>query len=89
LDWATYYQKGDVSPMPNPDDRKDNVGKIQQNIDMTLRNMESADEIIPKTSDPKAADALKGKNERRRQALKGMRKEIQDEAGHQKIREEE
>ncbi len=64
----------------NPDDRNDNVEKIQNNIDMTIRNMELADELLGKTDNPKTKEELKAKNERREQALQGMRKEIKDEA---------
>jgi small acid-soluble spore protein (thioredoxin-like protein) len=64
----------------NPDDRKDNVEKIQKNIDMTLRNMELADEMIEATDNPKTKEELRAKNERREQALDGLRKEIKDEA---------
>ncbi|NLG25333.1 MAG: small acid-soluble spore protein Tlp [Clostridiales bacterium] len=75
--------------MPKPDDRKDNVDKIQQNIDMTLRNMELADELVAETSDPEMREALKDKNERRRHALESMRGEIKDEAKHRERREED
>ena len=64
----------------NPDNRKDNVKKIQKNIDMTIRNMEMADEMIGITDDPKTKEELKAKNQRREEALNGMRKEIKDEA---------
>ncbi len=69
---------------PKPDDRSDNVDRIQKNIDMTIHNMELADEFIDKTSDPKTKEALEEKNERRRQALDGMRHEIKDEAEFKK-----
>jgi small acid-soluble spore protein (thioredoxin-like protein) len=69
---------------PHPDDRRDNVDRIQHHIDTTIQNMELADELIEKTSDPKAKEDLKDKNERRRHALDGMRHEIKDEAEHQK-----
>jgi small acid-soluble spore protein (thioredoxin-like protein) len=69
---------------PKPDDRSDNVDRIQQNIDMTIHNMELADELIGKTSDPKAREALEDKNVRRRRALDDMRNEIADEAEHKK-----
>lgn len=49
---------------PKPDDRSDNVDRIQKNIDMTIHNMELADEFIDKTSDPKTKEALEEKNER-------------------------
>ena len=65
---------------PKPDDRSDNAARIQKNINMTIHNMEAAEEMIAKTSDPKTKKALMEKNERRRQALKGMRKEMRDES---------
>lgn len=67
----------------NPDDRSDNVDKIQKNIDMTIRNMELGEELISKTPDSRARQSLIEKNERRRQALRGMRHEIKDEADFQ------
>lgn len=65
---------------PKPDDRSDNVEKIKKNIDWTLHNMELADELILKTSDENLKEALKAKNERRRESLRQMRHEIKDEA---------
>ena len=65
---------------PNPDDRSNNVARIQKNIGWTIYNMEIADELIAKTSDEKLKHELIKKNERRRKALEGMRKEIRDEA---------
>lgn len=64
----------------NPDDRSDNVERIQENIDHTIRNMELAEESIEKTPDRKAKKDMESKNERRRDALEGMRHEIKDEA---------
>jgi small acid-soluble spore protein (thioredoxin-like protein) len=63
-----------------PDDRTDNVEKIQYNIDKTISNCQLADEMIAKTDDHKMKQTLEEKNERREQALKGMREEIRDEA---------
>lgn len=65
-----------------PDDRKDNVERIQKNIDMTIHNIEMAEEMIAETPNEKTKRDLKAKNDRRRQALDGMRSEIQDEAQH-------
>ncbi len=44
-----------------PDDRSDNVDRIQFNINHTIKNMELAEEMIEKTSDPKTKDDLKEK----------------------------
>ncbi|MEA4970210.1 MAG: small acid-soluble spore protein Tlp [Candidatus Pelethousia sp.] len=65
---------------PNPDNRKDNVERIQRNIDMTIHNIEAADEMIARTDSPQAKDELRSKNDRREEAIKGFRKEIKDEA---------
>jgi small acid-soluble spore protein (thioredoxin-like protein) len=66
----------------NPDDRSDNVEKIQKNINRTIKNMELADEMIAKTDDCKSKCDLKAKNERREDALDGLRSEIKDEADY-------
>jgi small acid-soluble spore protein (thioredoxin-like protein) len=66
-----------------PDDRSDNVERIQHNINMTIHNMELADELIEETSDKKMKQALSDKNERRERALEGMRNEIRGEAAYQ------
>lgn len=63
-----------------PDDRSNNVERIQFNINHTIRNMEAADELIEKTDDKKMKEDLEEKNDRRRDALNGMRAEIRDEA---------
>ena len=65
---------------PKPDDRSDNAARIQKNINMTIHNMEAADEMIAKTPDAKMKKTLADKNERRRQALDGMRREMRDES---------
>jgi small, acid-soluble spore protein tlp len=62
-----------------PDDRRDNVQRIQKNIDMTIRNMELADEMISEIPDPKTKKELSEKNERRKWAIEGMRQEMKDE----------
>jgi len=63
-----------------PDDRRDNVKKIQKNIDNTIRNMEAADDMISRSSNSKTKRDLMEKNERRDRSLDGMRHEIKDEA---------
>jgi small, acid-soluble spore protein tlp len=73
---------------PKPDDRSDNVERIQANINHTIQNMEAAEEMIEKTDDGKMKEALEEKNDRRRDALEGFRAEIRDEALDQKRREE-
>jgi len=63
-----------------PDDRRDNVDRIQYNIDKTIQNCELADEMIAETSDQNMKQTLEEKNNRRESALKNMKEEIKDEA---------
>ena len=65
---------------PKPDDRRDNVEKIQVNISNTIQNHRETEEMIAKIDDEKMKKDLKEKNKRREQSLKGMREEIRDEA---------
>jgi small acid-soluble spore protein (thioredoxin-like protein) len=69
---------------PKPDDRSDNVDKIQFNIDKTIQNYNLAEEFIAKTDDERMKKELEEKNERRLDALSGMRDEIRDEASAKK-----
>ena len=71
---------------PKPDDRRNSVDRIQQNIDRTLHNMEMAEELITETRDPKVKEAMEDKNERRMHALEAMRKEIKDDAAYQEAK---
>jgi small acid-soluble spore protein (thioredoxin-like protein) len=77
------------SSKPKPDDRSDNVERIQKNIDYTIHNIELAEELIGKTDDEKMKEDLTEKNERREEALEGMKKEIKDEADAREKREQE
>jgi small acid-soluble spore protein (thioredoxin-like protein) len=63
-----------------PDDRRDNVDRIQHNISNTIQNIELANEMIETTSDTKMKKTLEEKNERREEALDAMKSEIKDEA---------
>lgn len=72
----------------NPDDRSNNVARIQQNIDNVLENINLANEMIDKTDDPKTVETLEERNEKRERALKGLRKEIKDEAIANEIKSE-
>ncbi len=60
------------------------MDKIQYNITKTIQNCELADEMIAKTDDEKMKETLIEKNQRRREALDGMREEIKDEARDKK-----
>lgn len=63
---------------PNPDDRKDNVKKIQTIIHNTMDNIREA-EIAKEFSSPEEQHQIDEKNKRRREAIEGLRTEIKDE----------
>ncbi|MDB8791439.1 small acid-soluble spore protein Tlp [Romboutsia sp. 1001216sp1] len=65
---------------PNPDDRRDNVEKIQCNINHTLKNIRLANEMIEKVDNPEERRKLEEKNKRREESLNNMRSEIKEEA---------
>lgn len=66
------------------DDRRNNVDRIQRNINSTLHNCELADELMAKTDDKNLRNALEEKNKRRQEALSSMKSEIEDEARDKK-----
>lgn len=63
-----------------PDDRRDNVDKLQENINNTLENIRLAEETMAETDDGEMIHDIKAKNKRREDALRNMRHEIKDEA---------
>jgi len=71
---------------PKPDDRSDNVEKLQEMVHNTIENMEKA-EATMEFSDSHDQEHIKAKNERRREAIDGMREEIKDEAADQQNQE--
>ncbi len=64
----------------NPDDRRDNVEKIQASIDHTIQNIELTEEAMAINREEKQKKSLQAKNKRREEALEGFREEIRDEA---------
>ncbi|HLR66240.1 small acid-soluble spore protein Tlp [Virgibacillus alimentarius] len=69
---------------PNPDDRSDNVEKLQDMVQDTIQNLEAAHETM-RFSSGEEKEKIKAKNKRREEAIEGMRQEIKDEAEHNKL----
>ncbi|AND39883.1 small acid-soluble spore protein Tlp [Cytobacillus oceanisediminis] len=63
---------------PNPDDRSDNVEKLQSMIVHTIENMDEAEESM-KYANAEDLERIEAKNERRRESLASFRSEIKDE----------
>ncbi|PWW25772.1 small acid-soluble spore protein (thioredoxin-like protein) [Cytobacillus oceanisediminis] len=63
---------------PNPDDRSDNVEKLQSMIVHTIENMDEAEESMEFANAEELA-RIEAKNERRRESIDSFRSEIKDE----------
>ncbi|NYE04033.1 small acid-soluble spore protein (thioredoxin-like protein) [Bacillus niacini] len=64
---------------PKPDDRSDNVEKLQSMIHDTIENIEAAEESLAFTDSETQRQQIKAKNERRRESIESYRSEIKDE----------
>jgi small acid-soluble spore protein (thioredoxin-like protein) len=65
---------------PKPDDRSDNVEKLQEMICNTIENMEEAEESLAFTDSEEQRQMIEAKNERRRESIDSFRAEVKDEA---------
>lgn len=66
---------------PKPDDRSDNVEKLQNMVQNTIENIEEAEETMRYASGQDKQN-IREKNKKREEAIEGMRAEIKDEARH-------
>ncbi|MEQ6077711.1 small acid-soluble spore protein Tlp [Bacillus subtilis] len=64
---------------PNPDDRSDNVEKLQDMVQNTIENIEEAEASMEFASG-EDKQRIKEKNVRREQSIEAFRNEIQDES---------
>lgn len=67
---------------PKPDDRSDNVDKLQNMIHETIENIEAAHETMQLASGEEKQNIME-KNKRREEAIEGFRSEIKDEVRDQ------
>ena len=66
---------------PKPDDRSDNVEKLQNMVQNTIENIEEAEETMRYASGQDKQN-IREKNKKREEAIEGLRAEIKDEARH-------
>ncbi|WP_010282191.1 small acid-soluble spore protein Tlp [Bacillus timonensis] len=64
---------------PKPDDRSDNVEKLQDMVQNTIENIEESHEAM-EFSNEQDRSRIQEKNQRREESIAAMREEIQDEA---------
>ncbi|OAT82339.1 small acid-soluble spore protein Tlp [Desulfotomaculum copahuensis] len=66
--------------MAKPDDRSDNVEKMQRMIQNSIENWHEARETLSNTDmSDEQREAVKAKNRRREEAIENFREEIKDE----------
>ncbi|MFB1049472.1 small acid-soluble spore protein Tlp [Paraliobacillus sp. JSM ZJ581] len=63
---------------PNPDNREDNVEKLQEMVQNTISNIEASHETM-EFANEEEKQLIKDKNKRREASIESMRAEIQDE----------
>lgn len=63
-----------------PDDRSDNVEKLQSMINNTLENIEESERSMQFTDSTEQKQSIQTKNEKRRESISAMRSEVKDEA---------
>lgn len=63
----------------NPDDRSDNVEKLQSMVQNTIENIEEAHDSMQFANDEERA-RIEAKNHRREESIAAFRAEIKDEA---------
>lgn len=69
--------------MAKPDDRSDNVEKLENMIGHTMENMDDARDYLKAHSEELSEEQkrqIKEKNKRREESIEGFRNEIEDEA---------
>lgn len=71
-----------------PDDRSDNVEKLREQVTNTIENIEASHETLQMDLPEEQKEAIREKNERRRDSIAGKRREISDEYEFQQQRDE-
>ncbi|WP_230973903.1 small acid-soluble spore protein Tlp [Cerasibacillus terrae] len=66
---------------PKPDDRSDNVEKLQNMVQDTIQNIHASEETLENLTGEQREQII-AKNKRRKAAIEGMREEIKDEHTH-------
>ncbi|MFD2673035.1 small acid-soluble spore protein Tlp [Marinicrinis sediminis] len=75
--------------MAKPDNRSDNVERLQEIVQNTQAKLETSKDYIQahgSQMNEEDLQQMKAKNERRAYSLEGLREEIKDEASYQGMR---
>lgn len=63
----------------NPNNQVDNLEKLKTKINKTEHNVEVAEEIANKATDVRLKETLEEKNERRREAIRVLKREMKQD----------
>lgn len=69
--------------MAKPDDRSDNVSKLQEMVQDTVQNLHEAEDYLTEHADEITSEersSIEEKNARRQDSISSFRSEIRDEA---------
>ena len=68
---------------PKPDDRRDNVDKLREQVVNTIENLEASHDTLHMDLPEEQKEAIRAKNRRRQHSIKAKRDEIRDEYAFQ------
>ncbi|HKM42986.1 MAG TPA: small acid-soluble spore protein Tlp [Limnochordia bacterium] len=73
---------------PKPDNRRDNVDKLREQVVNTIENLEASHETLQMDLPEEQKEAIREKNRGRKHSIAGKREEIRDEYEFQQKQEE-
>jgi small acid-soluble spore protein (thioredoxin-like protein) len=73
---------------PKPDDRRDNVDKLREQVVNTIENLEASHDTLRMDLPEEQKEVIRAKNRRREQSIAGKREEIRDEYAFQQKQDE-
>ncbi|MGC4378448.1 small acid-soluble spore protein Tlp [Fictibacillus sp. Mic-4] len=73
--------------MPKPDDRSNNVERLQQMVENTKENIEAANESLENTMSAEQQEQIREKNKRREESIQSFQNEIEDEKAYRQSHE--
>jgi len=77
-----------MSRGPKPDNRKDNVEKLREQIVDTIENIEESHDTLQRDLADEQKEEIREKNRRREQAIADKRDELRDEYAFQQKQED-
>lgn len=77
----SHKQQHMANQKPNPDNRADNVDRLQEKVQNTIENIEASHDALAYATEEEQRN-IEDKNKRRNESLRAMRQEIKEESAH-------